>query len=112
MKGTLLQIGDIVAWGDKICRVEQVNNTGKVKISYLDGRNFIYLFVDAIILNPVPLTEEVLKKNLEWHMNHDMESWWEINGVRIPKEYVKNVHELQHLFRMFGLDEQADRMRV
>lgn len=75
---------------------------------------------------PIPLTSEILEKNgwketEYWHEYKDDNTiiqyslsniWGIINGVEIEHFKCEYVHQLQHLFRLCGLDELADNFKV
>ena len=75
---------------------------------------------------PIPLTPEILEKNEwketeYWHEYKDGNTiiqyslsniWGIINGVEIEHFKCEYVHQLQHLFRLCGLNELADNFKV
>lgn len=124
MKPTELQIGDWILYGDKPVRVLQLSENVK------DGW-----------VEPIPLTYEILKKNgfketalKEPNTTNLVRKWWSKHGEIYIKEYylarsreityvvggghrmrIENiymVHQLQHAFRLCGLDELADNLKI
>ena len=135
MKATELMIGDWVGrvFDDKRIDYRQVDwiRTGEIGMRYQK--------VWAIgCIEPIPLTAEILEKD-GWERDIDKE--WEYNNSHIlpyycyqwEKQNVKiemyaglegftisliigrrfyAVHELQHVLRLYGLDELADNFKV
>ena len=52
-------------------------------------------------IEPIPLTEEILKKN--GFVNKDSDSFY-IDCTCTPNGYIQYVHELQHAFKLFKVD--------
>lgn len=113
MKASELMISDIVRLIYKVGTF-----ISKVNIENLiDNRD------GKMEYEPVPLTEEILKKNGFVHKD-TMEEWWheEYNpewGIRMSdfeltdefkfgRAKITYVHELQHALRLCGLNELAD----
>ena len=135
MKATELMIGDWVGrvFDDKRIDYRQVDwiRTGEIGMRYQK--------VWAIgCIEPIPLTAEILEKD-GWERDIDKE--WEYNNSHIlpyycyqwEKQNVKiemyaglegftisliigrrfyAVHELQHVLRLYGLDELADNFKI
>ena len=135
MKATELMIGDWVGrvFDDKRIDYRQVDwiRTGEIGMRYQK--------VWAIgCIEPIPLTAEILEKN-GWERDIDKE--WEYNNSHILPHYCYQwekrnvkiemyaglegftisliigrrfyaVHELQHVLRLYGLDELADNFKV
>ena len=135
MKATELMIGDWVGrvFDDKRIDYRQVDwiRTGEIGMRYQK--------VWAIgCIEPIPLTAEILEKD-GWERDIDKE--WKYNNPRILSHYCYQwekqnvkiemyaglkgftisliigrrfyaVHELQHVLRLYGLDELADNFKV
>ena len=137
MKATELMVGDWVCLKDDTkCEFPlKVDGVLTDDIS-LEGEGFLG-GVDGLI-RPIPLTPEILDKN-GWERDIDKE--WEYNNSHILPHYCYQwekqnvkiemyaglegftisliigrrfyaVHELQHVLRLYGLDELADNFKI
>ena len=92
-----------------------------------DNEGEPWVFDDYVYLPvPIPLTSEILEKNGRketeyWHEYKDDNTiiqyslsniWGIINEIEIEHFKCEYVHQLQHLFRLCGLNELADNFKV
>ena len=114
MKANELMIGDIVTWKGNICYVISVENLGG--LVGVENEKFCELVSDKE-LEPIPLTEEILKAN-ELNpiicCNLSMPKWYMSlrSGNRHVEMSFKYVHQLQHALRLCGLNELADNFKI
>ena len=122
IKAEDLRIGDLVRYGKDIITILAIHADGLV--CFADGKDQIC--VEHVLLEPIPLTPEILKKNgwkkrieglyfmmISKYMYLSVEFGYE-NGIRVFLKrttglYVKlttanNVHELQHILWALGKD--------
>lgn len=89
---------------------------------------------EFLVLEPIPLTEEILKLN-GFIFKEDENEWWHYNpfpfsdfqigyynddcndmrfiaGCIVTNIKLKYVHQLQHVLRLCGLDEFADKFKI
>lgn len=136
MKASELMIGD---WVQDItpCVIDAISNEDICTYRNVDG----YITANPSNLKPIPLTAEILEKNgwnkwcehstivrsisvlVEYNTNLCIQ---EIDGqdtmfVQLShcgagsfefRKHLKYVHELQHTFRLVGLNELADNFKV
>lgn len=127
MKASELMIGDWVR-NALLDEVFKMNTTSMRNMCWdEDNRTARYK------IEPIPLTEEILKAN-GFHYEEEFCEWW-INGCpfhimlgcdfdgdcawvsseinpEIPLLLIKYVHTLQHALRLCGLNEFADNFKV
>lgn len=87
------------------------------------GDGFLSSHIENI--EPIPLTEEILEKN-GWCYDSELNNWWH-EGVEfliwhdekigfyccnITTITLNEVHRLQHLLRLCGLNELADNFKI
>lgn len=127
MKANELQIGDFVRCGEILVRITRISETSASGID-----------IDA--LEPIPLTEEILKANGFIHHDywnkgcyaydaHKQDILWSMDFYFAPKKgrmefgaagkkatindwHCEYVHELQHAIRLCGLNELADNFKL
>lgn len=131
MKATELMVGDYIMLYDDIYIIEEISSKGWAHIMYNDGSKCrVSLSTDYILgeLTPVPLTDEILKKNgfdyennvgdvLEYYNYEIIYNTWE-HELRIleNREQILKiktfdkmcVHELQHALRLCGIDKEIE----
>lgn len=118
-------IGDWVldkAVPDKPVQIEQIND----QTVHYKQRNGYYISSDVELLEPAPLTGAILKANgfnreggaSYWHEggHHACILYWNEDKVQLiigspyedcmVKMNVRYVHELQHAFRLLGIDKE------
>lgn len=100
MKAEELMIGDWVFYGEKPVQVLQLSK----------GKDYKYI-------NPIPITPEILEKNgwffkgRIWVKKGPMRLCWYPHNAGLIVDYhqlpfaVEYVHHLQHVQRMYGLEE-------
>ena len=143
MKATDLMIGDYVKYLGNIYIVEEISTKGWVHLIYSKTKSRLNLPSDYIIslLEPVPLTKEILEKNgftqcvtapcgyykapiydmfdILFHVSEDVyEDTWH---VEIFTDHDDNnfilfnlcyVHEFQHTLRLHELNELANNLKL
>lgn len=123
-----LRIGDIVRYGKHIAMVQAVHANGSV--CFMDGKD--QMCVDAVTVNPIPLTPEIIVQN-GWEFTEcckdEIGEWYEFSkdGV-LPDMYyypadgdfsafvcseefyshLKYVHQLQHILWALSLDAEIE----
>lgn len=119
MEVTDLMIGDWCAYGVN-CKGRVTALTDNLITLSVDGNeiNGLYMLMPDMV-NPIPLTEEILVKN-GWRkesttIDGDYANWHgeipicqeedEFNYERIELTYV---HQLQHLLRLCGIDKEIE----
>lgn len=133
MKVTELMIGDYVKFKDDIYIFEEISAQGWVHLIYPDTGIRVNIISDYIIdlLEPIPLTPEILKANgFEQNINYEDDYSFEdttiifkhnnkylftasINGSKGMLYLCANyVHELQHAFKICGLNELANNLKL
>lgn len=94
MEVTGLMIGD---WVSVTGTPMRIGALGTIKAGFLDGKGEMF-FHNYDILEPIPLTHEILVKNgLEESFDGAIE-------YRIAK--LEYVHQLQHAIRLLGIDKE------
>ena len=125
MEAEELMIGDLVMWRGSIRHVKAVRN-GEVMVRMIEkcfGDK--YLLIENI--EPIPLTEEILKAN-GFEKNDNVQGWQypndrvifcleELSNVFIWNGVyndicIEHVHILQHVLRLCGLNELADNFKI
>lgn len=115
-----LQIGDWVNFNGVNPRYSIVTALGN------DGVNVCNYWMEEDCIGPIPLSPEILEKNgwkeaQFWHEYQDGKNNIQsclpdmrgiINGVEIQHFKCEYVHQYQHLLRLCGLDELADKFVV
>lgn len=127
IKAEDLRIGDIVRYGKDIITILAIHANGGV--CFADGKDQIY--VEHVLLEPIPLTPEILEKN-GWNKRHDGTSSCDIYSkgkgafyISLEQSIYKKqegfdlgvvdstyrfgnkleyVHELQHILWVLGKD--------
>lgn len=133
MKVTELMIGDYVKYQEHIYIIEEISTKGWVHLIHPETKIRINMTSDYIIdlLEPVPLTPEILKANgFEQNINYEDDYSFEdttiifkhndkylftasINGSKGMLYLCANyVHELQHAFKICGLNELANNLKL
>lgn len=133
MKVTELMIGDYVKFKDDIYIFEEISAQGWVHLIYPDTGIRVNIISDYImhLLEPVPLTPEILKTNgFEQNINYEDDYSFEdttiifkhndkylftasINGSKGMLYLCANyVHELQHALKICGLNKLADNLKL
>ena len=126
MKATELMIGDLIKIKghldyDKVQEIARDENM-QWYISFACSATLFR----AYEFEPIPLTSEILEKNgwketEYWHEYKDGNTiiqyslsniWGIINEIEIEHFKCEYVHQLQHLFRLCGLNELADNFKV
>lgn len=131
MKPEQLMIGDYILFNKEIYKIEEISKKGWVHITYNDESGCrVALSSDYILdeITPVPLTDEILKKNefyyeqnvgdvLEYYNYEIIYDTWE-HELRIleNREQILKittfsemcVHELQHALRLCGIDKKIE----
>lgn len=131
MKPEQLMIGDYIMFNKDIYKIEEISKKGWAHITYNDENGCrVSLSTDYILgeLTPVPLTDEILKKNgfdyennvgdvLEYYNYEIIYNTWE-HELRIleNREQILKiktfdkmcVHELQHALRLCGIDKEIE----
>lgn len=133
MEAKELMIGDWVSHKGTYVKIEDITtNSGRYKyplsVFYSDGREFAHIAV--LNVDPIPLTEEILLKNgFIWYGN--TESWVHRAYPKLEAGVMKThekdkifawvssyfkrieyVHEFQHLLRLCGLSDLADKLKI
>jgi hypothetical protein len=127
MKTTELMIGDYVKYQGHIYIVEEISAKGWVHLIYPDIGIRVNITSDYIInlLEPIPLTAEILKRNGFYYdedrkaylmgtifqvksEKHDLFSF-EICGCPYP---LNTVNQLQHALRLCGLSDLANNLKT
>jgi hypothetical protein len=127
MKTTELMIGDYVKYQGHIYIVEEISAKGWVHLIYPDIGIRVNITSDYIInlLEPIPLTAEILKRNGFYYdedrkaylmgtifqvksEKHDLFSF-EICGCPYP---LNTVNQLQHALRLCGLSDLANNLKL
>lgn len=129
MKAAELMINDLVRTNkDEIIKVESISTKRqhrKVGFHRADDKYHIK-YVRQGQLEPILLTEEILKKNhFRWMDTWSAWCFFAENGGSIILMKIKDsfcvhvtniscsyVHELQHILRMVGLNEVADNFKI
>ena len=104
MKANELMIGDWVLYEGNPVRV----NCVAVSSVGLEGPVFNTICKDDMI-EPIPLTEEILKKNeISFNIGPGGKYQGCIEGINIKVEYniINYVHELQHALRLCGINKE------
>ena len=115
MKTTDLMIADWVYCYGKPTKITILTNADIIATEIGDG-----------VITPIPLTPEILEKNgwketQYWHEYQDGKNTIQcclpdmrgrINGIEIEHFKCEYVHQYQHLLRLCGLDELADKFKV
>ena len=142
MKANELMIGDYVKYQGCIYIVEEISAKGWVHLIHPETKVRVNMTSDYIIdlLEPISLTPEIFEKNgfaikkkwaqkgnfgdnplIMWHydddiITRDFKHELEIHQNDTGKVHVSvqcdYFHELQHAFRLCGLDELADNLKV
>lgn len=132
MKPTDLMINDWVLWKNKYVRLVEtsaiVYSLGQidVRLAYCNDDGDGIERHDISKISPIPLTPEILEKNgwKETEYCYEYRDYkntikcclpdmiGRINGVEIENFKCEYVHQLQHLLRLFGLDELADNFKI
>jgi len=117
MKAKDLMVGDYVYRPDCYTKVKEVRENGILELDYLRS------LIGFNELEPIPLTPDILEKN---DFRGDESGRWELldrftedkliilyeiaNGFTLSTEGldigIQYVHELQHLFSLFGMDKE------
>lgn len=113
-----LNILDWVLWDTTPCQVTAIG------CDYIETTKCGITLAESHLLNPIPVTPEILEKNgwskdlydNESYDNDDFEqlslwegadgnAWWWHVGIElvVPLNFV---HELQHVFRLCGIDKE------
>lgn len=121
-----LMIGDWLLDGDSYAQVTSIACGGIIETTASN-------FAPEEVLQPIPLTAEILERNFEKYNDNYIFSddffcfeiheyndgmWmlsYEINEMSLPNTQIANicyVHELQHLLRLCGLNELADNFKM
>lgn len=134
MKASELMIADIVRYKGnayKVCGIlgyADVTQLHPLRKRDAEGKYLLPINTHDDI-EPIPLTEEVLKANgiptngdtnffdsdinyyleLQWE---DCKLWWTINLAEYSIMPFTYVHELQHAMRLCGLNELADNFKI
>jgi hypothetical protein len=127
MKYSELMIGDYVKYQGHIYIVEEISAKGWVHLIYPDIGIRVNITSDYImhLLEPVPLTKEILKRNGFYYdedrkaylmgtifqvksEKHDLFSF-EICGCPYP---LNTVNQLQHALRLCGLSDLANKLKM
>lgn len=138
MKLTDLQIGDFIKYLGNVYIVEEISAKGWVHLIYPKIKARLILSSDYIInlLEPIPLTPEILEKNgfvndrgiYCWRDENKQITYFSKENNRpyctypfvniesgcidvneLPIEYV---HELQHALHLCGLSDLADNLKL
>jgi hypothetical protein len=143
MKATELMIGDYVKYQEHIYIVEEISAQGWVHLIYPDIRIRVNITSDYImhLLEPIPLTKEILEKNgftqcvtapcgyykapnydmfdILFHVSEDAyEDTWHTevftdhNDNNFVLYNLCYVHELQHILRVCNLNELANNLKL
>ena len=143
MKAVDLMIGDYVKYQEHIYIIEEISAQGWVHLIYPDTGIRINIISDYImhLLEPVPLTKEILEKNgftqcvtasygyynapvydifgILFHISEDTyEDTWHIgmftdhNDNNFVLYNLCYVHELQHVLKLCGLNELANNLKL
>lgn len=131
MKPEQLMIGDYIMFNKDIYKIEEISKKGWAHIIHNDGSNCrVALSSDYILddITPVPLTDEILKKNgfdyennvgdvLEYYNYEIIYNTWE-HELRIleNREQILKiktfdemcVHELQHALKLCGINKEIE----
>ena len=117
MKSTDLMIGDWVYRPDCYSKVKEIRENGIIGLDHLRG---IISFEE---LKPIPLTPEILEKNgfesckegydigiplLYWDKYCTAVCGWTHCSNIIEVFDCRYVHELQHLFKLCGIDKKIE----
>lgn len=131
MKPEQLMIGDYIMFNKDIYKIEEISKKGWAHIIYNDGSECrVALSSDYILdeLTPVPITDEILKKNgfdyennvgdvLEYYNYEIIYNTWdhELRILENREQILKIktfdkmcVHELQHALRLCGIDKEIE----
>ena len=131
MKPEQLMIGDYIMFNKDIYKIEEISKKGWAHIIYNDGSNCrVALSSDYILdeLMPVPLTDEILKKNgfdyennvgdvLEYYNYEIIYNTWdhELRILENREQILKIktfdkmcVHELQHALRLCSINKEIE----
>lgn len=141
MKITELMIGDYVKYQGHIYIVEEISTKGWVHLIHPENKARLNLISDYIIglLEPIPITPEILEgigfkvdgyailnlqdgKWLEYYFHEHrfsmycegIDEWQNHSQVRdiIHRSYPFYANELQHAFRLCGLNELANNIKT
>lgn len=132
MEAKELIIGDWVIFNDKPAQVAIIDDW-EGEISYFDDDAGGVLTLINDYINPIPLTEEILRKNnlIYFHKAYEYDEW-EVKTIKCSTwytidishtidenyDYIINdfpvgyVHELQHVLRLCGLSDLADNFKI
>lgn len=123
MEVTGLMIGD---WVSVTGTPMRIGALGTIKAGFLDGKGEMF-FHNYDILEPIPLTHEILVKNgleesfdgaIEYEYfpedknilleitEEKGEVWWTINVAEYRIAKLEYVHQLQHAIRLLGIDKE------
>ena len=132
MKATELMIGDYVKYQGHIYIVEEISAKGWIHLIHPEAKIRINMTSDYIIdlLEPIPLTPEILKANgFKQSMDDEDKYYFEdssiifkyndkylfsasINGSKGMLYLCANyVHELQHALKICGLNELTENLK-
>ena len=126
MRTTDLMIGDYVKYQNHIYIVEEISAKGWVHLIYPETKVRVNMTSDYIIdlLEPIPLTPEILKAKNFWYWEGYYEWWYgpshgaySVGGmddgrIRLGRYEYKYVHEFQHILRLQGKGDIADNFRI
>lgn len=118
-------IGDWVLVDSKPTKVDNVD-VGNINATYCGE---VEDYIEEEKISPIPLTPEILKKNEFVFNSWGRRYWYEGFGLALDygaksKElylrlfrinrhvHIHYVHELQHVFRLCGLNEIADNFKI
>lgn len=126
MKANELMIGDWVLYtGDGEPVVKYVAELTSLNQVYLYNHKLdpgSWIIVGAKYVSPIPLTQEILEKNGFVYSDLPFEQSWQQYGLSIygtTGNYhincgmnvsmdVSNVHQLQHVFRLCGIEKEIE----
>ena len=127
MKADSLMIGDYVMTSrNEVIKVESISTKRQHrKVGYHHSGDICHIkYVRQGQIEPIPLTEEILKKN---GYVENKGAWWLKSDLFTLNEFIKGgycssafheqviinyVHELQHALRLCGLNDMADNFKI
>lgn len=138
MKTKELMTGDLVIFNDEVYKIKGIYGTSEMLCLFpyfvKNKRGEYLLPIDKHIslIQPIPLTEEILKANgfeVEEHSEElyrhkiyrhvlcwTKDSKYRVNVIEIGCNHLEgkwfNVHEFQHALRLCGLNDLADDFRL